>query len=176
MYILPQMVVYQDANFINNNYWSFNMPPGWGWNYVGDDWNDKISSVVILSGTWQFFEHAGFGGASTIVGPGDVFEVSVLGEKDLPKEYRIQLDDGAVRQHVSRHVDLLRGLADQGDIDPLQVLAWRVVDLYRRADGTWRLGGPGATLERRQARRPAARKATWAKFRNRQSRTRLRFL
>src|SRR5260370_37271432 len=71
MYILPQMVVYQDANFINNNYWSFNMPPGWGWNYVGDDWNDRISSVVILSGTWQFFEHAGFGGASAHVCPGE---------------------------------------------------------------------------------------------------------
>jgi polysaccharide biosynthesis/export protein VpsN len=30
--------------------------------------------------------------ASTTVGPGDVFEVSVLGEKDLPREFRIQPD------------------------------------------------------------------------------------
>ena len=29
---------------------------------------------------------------STLVGPGDVFEVSVVGEKDLPKEYRVQPD------------------------------------------------------------------------------------
>ena len=29
---------------------------------------------------------------STTVGPGDLFEVSVLGEKDLPKEYRVQPD------------------------------------------------------------------------------------
>jgi protein involved in polysaccharide export with SLBB domain len=29
---------------------------------------------------------------STVVGPGDVFEVSVLGEKDLQKEYRVQPD------------------------------------------------------------------------------------
>jgi polysaccharide export outer membrane protein len=29
---------------------------------------------------------------STVVGPGDLFEVSVLGEKDLPKEYRVQPD------------------------------------------------------------------------------------
>jgi polysaccharide export outer membrane protein len=29
---------------------------------------------------------------STTVGPGDVFEVSVLGEKDLPREYRVQPD------------------------------------------------------------------------------------
>jgi polysaccharide export outer membrane protein len=32
---------------------------------------------------------------STTVGPGDVFEVSVLGEKDLPKEFRVQ-PDGSV--------------------------------------------------------------------------------
>jgi polysaccharide export outer membrane protein len=32
---------------------------------------------------------------STTVGPGDVFEVSVMGEKDLPKEYRVQ-PDGSV--------------------------------------------------------------------------------
>jgi polysaccharide export outer membrane protein len=29
---------------------------------------------------------------STVVGPGDVFEVYVLGEKDLPKEFRVQPD------------------------------------------------------------------------------------
>src|SRR5260221_1990753 len=29
---------------------------------------------------------------STTVGPGDMFEVSVLGEKDLPKEFRVQPD------------------------------------------------------------------------------------
>lgn len=33
---------------------------------------------------------------STVVGPGDLFDVSVLGEKDLPKEYRIQ-PDGTIR-------------------------------------------------------------------------------
>ncbi len=33
---------------------------------------------------------------STVVGPGDLFDVSVLGEKDLPKEYRVQ-PDGTIR-------------------------------------------------------------------------------
>ena len=69
MYILPECIVYQDSGFSNSS-WSFNMPPGWGWGYVGDDWNDKISSVVITAGTWQLFENGGFTGASTIVGPG----------------------------------------------------------------------------------------------------------
>jgi len=69
MYILPEVVVYKDANFMGDT-WRANLPPGWGWNYVGDDWNDTISSVVVVSGTWQFFENAAFGGASTTVGPG----------------------------------------------------------------------------------------------------------
>ena len=55
---------------------------------------------------------------------------------------------GAVGQYKGRHVDLLGGLADQGDVDPLQVLARPVVDLRCRADWTWRLGGTGAALER----------------------------
>jgi polysaccharide export outer membrane protein len=33
---------------------------------------------------------------STVVGPGDLFDVTVLGEKDLPKEYRVQ-PDGTIR-------------------------------------------------------------------------------
>lgn len=70
MYILPEVVVYKDSNFNNNSDWRFNLPPGWGYSYVGDDWNDTISSVVVISGTWQFFEHAGFNGAFTTVGPG----------------------------------------------------------------------------------------------------------
>jgi polysaccharide export outer membrane protein len=33
---------------------------------------------------------------STVVGPGDVFDLSVVGEKDIPKEYRVQ-PDGTIR-------------------------------------------------------------------------------
>jgi beta/gamma crystallin len=70
MYIFPQVFVYQNSEFDNSSYWNFSLPPGWGWSYVGDNWNDTISSVIVTSGTWQFFENAGFTGASTIVGPG----------------------------------------------------------------------------------------------------------
>lgn len=58
MHITPSILVFKDAGF----------GPSLGG--VGDDWNDSISSVVVLSGTWQFFENAGFSGASTTVGPG----------------------------------------------------------------------------------------------------------
>jgi protein involved in polysaccharide export with SLBB domain len=39
---------------------------------------------------------------STVVGPGDLFEVSVLGEKDLPKEFRIQPDGTVDFPYVDR--------------------------------------------------------------------------
>ena len=39
---------------------------------------------------------------STTVGPGDLFEVSVLGEKDLPKEYRVQPDGTIDFPYVDR--------------------------------------------------------------------------
>ncbi|MGO9834255.1 MAG: polysaccharide biosynthesis/export family protein [Polyangiaceae bacterium] len=39
---------------------------------------------------------------STVVGPGDLFEVSVLGEKELPKEYRVQPDGTIDFPYVDR--------------------------------------------------------------------------
>jgi len=39
---------------------------------------------------------------STVVGPGDLFEVSVLGERDLPKEYRVQPDGTIDFPYVDR--------------------------------------------------------------------------
>jgi hypothetical protein len=68
---MPQIIVFKDANLpFGDEDFSISLPPGWGYSYVGDDWNDSISSVIVLSGTWQFFENAGFNGASTTVGPG----------------------------------------------------------------------------------------------------------
>ena len=38
--------------------------------YVGDVWNDKISSIKVYSGTWEFFEHRDFQGRSFRLTPG----------------------------------------------------------------------------------------------------------
>lgn len=63
---LPEIVVYQDANW-GGAEWRTNLD----YSYVGDGWNDTISSIIVVSGTWQFFEHANFGGAtSNQLGPG----------------------------------------------------------------------------------------------------------
>lgn len=39
---------------------------------------------------------------STTVGPGDVFEVNLVGEKELPKEYRVQPDGSIDFPYISR--------------------------------------------------------------------------
>ena len=68
---MPEIIVYKDTNFQGDS-WLTSLPPGWGWNYVGDNWNDSISSVIILSGKWTFFENGGFDQSANFrtVGPG----------------------------------------------------------------------------------------------------------
>ncbi|MUG94122.1 hypothetical protein F7734_17695 [Scytonema sp. UIC 10036] len=39
--------------------------------FVGDFWNDKISSIKVYSGTWQFFENANFEGRNFQLQPGE---------------------------------------------------------------------------------------------------------
>lgn len=50
---------------------------------------------------------------STVVGPGDVFEVYVQGEKDLPKEYRVQPDGTIVFPYLDR--------VEVGGLEPQQI-------------------------------------------------------
>jgi len=56
-----------------------------------------FSLVLVVAGAACGRAHSGRStlpvpAMSTIVGPGDVFEVSVLGEKEIPKEFRVQPD------------------------------------------------------------------------------------
>lgn len=55
---------------------------------------------------------------STVVGPGDVFEVFVLGEKDLPKEYRVQPDGSIDFPYLDRVQ--VSGLEPQLIVDELK--------------------------------------------------------
>lgn len=40
--------------------------------WVGDAWNDQVSSIVISAGVWQFFQHARYEGAVMTLRPGAV--------------------------------------------------------------------------------------------------------
>ncbi len=63
---LPEVVVFKDANFGGDS-WRTNLDIL----YTGDYWNDTISSIIVVSGTWQFYEHSNYGGArSNALTPG----------------------------------------------------------------------------------------------------------
>jgi hypothetical protein len=62
---LPEIVIYEHIDFAEAN-----ERTNLNWYYVGDYWNDKISSIVIASGVWQFFQHWHYEGASWVLGPG----------------------------------------------------------------------------------------------------------
>lgn len=58
-FYLPEIVVFQHANF-----------EGWEYrtnlnhSYVGNSKNDRISSIIVVSGTWEFFRDINFQGPS----------------------------------------------------------------------------------------------------------------
>lgn len=62
---LPEIVIYENIDFGGAN-----ERTNLNWYYVGDYWNDKISSIVIPSGVWQFFQNKNYEGPSWVLGPG----------------------------------------------------------------------------------------------------------
>ncbi len=64
-YVAPIVVVCEHGGFGGAQWRTSN-----GWLYVGDGWNDRISSIIVVSGTWRFYEHSNYGGASWELGPG----------------------------------------------------------------------------------------------------------
>ena len=56
---------------------------------------------------------------STTLGPSDLFEVNVVGEKDLPKEYRVQPDCSIDFPYLDRVMDVC-GLEPQQLVDKLK--------------------------------------------------------
>ncbi|MCC5465559.1 beta/gamma crystallin-related protein [Pelosinus baikalensis] len=61
----PEITIYEHID-----YGGANARTNLNWYYVGGFWNDKISSMVISSGVWQFFQHAHYQGAYWVLGPG----------------------------------------------------------------------------------------------------------
>ena len=54
---LAEVVIYEHINFGGAS-----AQTSLNWRYVGDWWNDKVSSIVVLGGVWRFYEHANYGG------------------------------------------------------------------------------------------------------------------
>lgn len=64
-YVAPLVIVCEHTGFGGAQWISSN-----GWTYVGDWWNDRISSIIVVSGRWRFYEAGNYGGASWELGPG----------------------------------------------------------------------------------------------------------
>jgi hypothetical protein len=60
------VVVYFDANFRGESWRT-----GADISYVGDHWNDQISSIRVLSGYWEFYWDADYRGEVLRYGPGN---------------------------------------------------------------------------------------------------------
>jgi hypothetical protein len=61
----PEVVVYTDRNFEGES-WRTNL----SYSHLGDHWSDMISSIIVISGTWEFWSDIDFTGGYCKLGPG----------------------------------------------------------------------------------------------------------
>lgn len=45
--------------------------------HIRDFWNDRITSVKVISGIWQVWEHPDFHGRTIILGPGEYSNLAI---------------------------------------------------------------------------------------------------
>ena len=50
--VIPEVVIYEHRHWQGANYRT-NLDVPW----VGNWWNDRISGIIVVRGTWRFFEH-----------------------------------------------------------------------------------------------------------------------
>jgi hypothetical protein len=74
---MPQIIAYDNENFLGDHTHIFGDMKELG------KWNNSISSMVILSGTWEFFDDEDFKGTKmATLGPGVYPRVADKGIKD----------------------------------------------------------------------------------------------
>ena len=61
-----KVVVFWDANFGGERQFSNHDVP-----WVGQHWNDQISSIKVISGVWEFYWDINYGGESMRMRPGE---------------------------------------------------------------------------------------------------------
>ena len=62
---IPQISLYEHLHFEGGS-----ATTTFDWKYVGDWWEDKVASVVVVSGTWELYEKRDYTGAKAVLGPG----------------------------------------------------------------------------------------------------------
>ena len=62
---LPEVVIYDHVGF-KGAYARTNL----SWNFLGNFWNDRISSLIVVSGVWRFYRDEYYKGDYWDLGPG----------------------------------------------------------------------------------------------------------
>lgn len=62
---LPELVIYDHIGF-GGAYARTNL----SFHYIGDFWNDRISSLIVVSGVWRFYHDEYYKGDHWDLGPG----------------------------------------------------------------------------------------------------------
>lgn len=62
---LPQVALYEHLHFEGGT-----AVTAFDWEYLGDWWTNKVASIVVLSGTWEFYTDRNFTGDRSILGAG----------------------------------------------------------------------------------------------------------
>jgi hypothetical protein len=71
---LPEVVFYEHIDF-----GGVEVRTNLNWYFVGSFWNDKISSIIVVSGTWRFYEHWHYEGRFWDLRPGYYRWVEAVG-------------------------------------------------------------------------------------------------
>jgi len=69
---MAEMIVFADSNFGGSSGTFTGDLPN-----VGNFWNDKITSVKVTSGTWQFFGDTNFTGSNVKVPPEEYPNIAI---------------------------------------------------------------------------------------------------
>lgn len=65
--LVPEIIVFKDANFNGEARFIADSVAN-----IGSHWNDSITSLIVVKGNWQLFQHENYGGLrSQIIGPGN---------------------------------------------------------------------------------------------------------
>ncbi len=73
---IPQIVAFDNEGLLGDHIHIFGNTPDLG------KWGNSISSMVILSGRWEFFDEEKFQGANVVLEPGIYLHVKENGMKD----------------------------------------------------------------------------------------------
>ena len=69
--IVPMVALFEHFGFIGGAELTF-----MNWRYVGDWWAGKISSLLIISGSWEFYSEKDYSGQRWAYGPGLYDEIT----------------------------------------------------------------------------------------------------